>query len=81
MIDITGNEAGGYGNTFFYLNGSNSDAFLRRPRATRAQEVVEQFREDMPDLFDEVVTVQEFAWPEQPWIRGSFGGRPWAARG
>ena len=76
MIDITGNEAGGYGNTFFYLNGANSDAFLRRPRATRAQEVVDQFREDMPDLFDEVVTVQEFAWPEQPWIRGSFGGPP-----
>jgi len=76
VIDITGNEAGGYGNTFFYLNGANSDAFLRRPRATRAQEVVDQFRKDMPDLFDEVVTVQEFAWPEQPWIRGSFGGPP-----
>jgi monoamine oxidase/UDP-galactopyranose mutase len=53
VIDITGNEAGGYGNTFFYLNGSNSGAFLRRPRATRAQEVVDQLRKDLPDLFDE----------------------------
>jgi monoamine oxidase len=76
VIDITGNEAGGYGNTFFYLNGSNADALLSRPRATRAQDIVNQFRKDMPDLFDEVVTVQEFAWPEQPWIRGSFGGPP-----
>jgi monoamine oxidase len=76
VIDISGNEAGGYGNVFFYLNGANADRLLGRPRETRAQEVVDQFRKDMPDLFDEVVTVQDFAWSEQPWIRGSFGGPP-----
>ncbi len=76
VIDITGNESGGHGNVFFYLNGANADLFLGRPRATRAQEVVDKFRQDMPDLFDEVVTVQDFAWSEQPWIRGSFGGPP-----
>lgn len=76
VIDITGNEPGGFGNTFFYLNGVNAAAILKRPRETRAQEVVDQFREDLPDLFDEVVTVQDFAWTEQPWIRGSFGGPP-----
>ena len=63
-------------NVFFYLNGANADRLLGRPRETRAQEVVDQFRKDMPDLFDEVVTVQDFAWSEQPWIRGSFGGPP-----
>nr|pir L-amino acid oxidase - Synechococcus sp. (PCC 6301) [Synechococcus sp.] len=31
VIDITGNEGGGYGNTFFYLNGRNKDAMLARP--------------------------------------------------
>ncbi|CAN5336619.1 FAD-dependent oxidoreductase [soil metagenome] len=76
VIDITGNEGGGYGNTFFYLNGPNAEALLKRPRETRAQEVVDKFRADLPDLFDEVVTVQDFAWSEQPWIRGSFGGPP-----
>lgn len=76
VIDITGNESGGYGNVFFYLNGSNAERLLAQPRETRAQEVVEMFRKDMPDLFDEVVTVQDFAWTEQPWIRGSFGGPP-----
>jgi monoamine oxidase len=76
VIDITGNEPGGYGNVFFYLNGENADAVLARPVATRAQEVVESFQADMPDLFDEVITVQDFAWPEQPWIRASFGGPP-----
>ncbi|MDQ2655278.1 MAG: NAD(P)/FAD-dependent oxidoreductase [Chloroflexota bacterium] len=76
VIDITGNEPGGYGNVFFYLNGSNADNVLSNPVATRAQQVVDAFRADMPDLFDEVVTVQDFAWPEQPWIRASFGGPP-----
>jgi len=76
VIDITGNEPGGFGNTFFYLNGANAAAILKRPRETRAQEVVDQFREDLPGLFDEMVTVQDFAWTEQPWIRGSFGGPP-----
>ncbi len=76
VIDITGNEPGGHGNTFFYLNGGNADAVLARPRAVRAQEVVDAFRADMPDLFDELVTIEDFAWTEQPWIRASFGGPP-----
>lgn len=76
LIDITGNEPGGLGNTFFYLNGVNSESFLKRQRETRAWELVEQFRSDLPGLFDDVVGVQEFAWSEQPWIRGSFGGPP-----
>jgi monoamine oxidase len=76
VIDITGDEPGGYGNVFFYLNGRNAEDILSNPVATRAQQVVDAFRADMPDLFDEVVTVQDFAWPEQPWIRASFGGPP-----
>ena len=76
VIDITGNEPGGRGNVFFYLNGSNAEALLARPRDTRAQTTVDQFRSDMPDLFDEVMLVRDFAWTEQPWIRGSFGSPP-----
>jgi monoamine oxidase len=76
VIDITGNEPGGHGNVFFYLNGRNAEAFLARPPETRAQEVVAQFQSDMPDLFDEVQLVQDFAWSEQPWIKGSFGATP-----
>lgn len=76
VIDITGNEQGGYGNVFFYLNGANAERLLSRPKETRAQEIVDLFKKDMPDLFDEVVTVQDFAWSEQPWIRASFGGPP-----
>ncbi len=76
VIDITGNEPGGFGSTFFYLNGTNADAVLKLPRAERAAVVVDQFRRDMPDLFDEVVSMDSFAWSEQPWIRGSFGGPP-----
>ena len=49
---------------------------LARPAATRAQEIVDLFRADMPDLFDEVITIEDFAWPEQPWVRGSFGDLP-----
>lgn len=76
VIDITGNEGGGHGNVFFYLNGSNAEQLLGRPSETRAQELVDLFRKDMPDLFDEVITVKDFAWSEQPWVRGSFGGLP-----
>lgn len=76
VIDITGNEPGGHGSVFFYLNGSNAETVLAKPRETRAQSVVDQFRSDMPDLFDDVMTVQDFAWTEQPWIKGSFGGPP-----
>ncbi|CAA2103939.1 Flavin-dependent L-tryptophan oxidase RebO [Methylobacterium bullatum] len=76
VIDITGNETGSHGNVFFYLNGANAEAILARPRETRAQVTVDQFRADMPDLFDEVITVKDFAWTEQPWIKGSFGSPP-----
>lgn len=76
VIDITGNESGGHGNVFFYLNGKNAERHLSRPRETRAQEIVDLFQKDNPDLFDEVITVQDFAWTEQPWIRASFGGQP-----
>jgi len=76
FVDITGNEPGGFGSGFFYLNGVNSDAFLAAPKATRGQQVVDQFVEDMPDLFDQVLSVSDFAWTEQPWIRGSFGSPP-----
>lgn len=76
VIDITGNEGGGQGNLFFYLNGTNATNYLQRPRDTRAQELIDIFRKDMPDLFDEVITLQDFAWSEQPWIKGSFGGPP-----
>jgi monoamine oxidase len=79
FIDITANEPGGYGNGFFYLNGPNADAFLAAPRETRAQAVVDQFQRDMPGLFDEVLSVDSFAWTEQDWIRGSFGGPPLGA--
>ncbi len=76
VIDITGNERGGFGNVFFFLNGGNAAAVLKRPRETRAQEIVDQFHEDMPDLFDEVVTVEDYAWSEQPWIRAALGSPP-----
>jgi monoamine oxidase len=76
VIDITGDEPGGRGNTFFYLNGPNAEAVLARPAANRAREIVDLFRADMPDLFDEVITIEDFAWPEQPWVRGSFGDLP-----
>ena len=76
VIDITGNETGSYGNVFFYINGSNSDRYLSRPKAARANEIVNLFNQDMPGLFDEIVTLKEFAWSEQPWIRGSFGSPP-----
>jgi monoamine oxidase len=74
VIDITGDEPGGHGNVFFYLNGDNATNLLARPKDVRAAEIVESFQTDMPDLFDEVLHIQDFAWPEQPWIRASFGG-------
>lgn len=76
LIDITGNEPGGHGNAFFYLNGKNADAILALKPEERAPRVIEQFRADMPDLFDDVITAIPFAWSEQPWIKGSFGATP-----
>jgi monoamine oxidase len=76
LIDITGDEPGGHGNAFFYLNGYNADAILALKPEERAPRVIAQFREDMPDLFDEVIMSIPFAWSEQPWIKGSFGSTP-----
>ena len=75
-IDITGNEPGGHGNVFLYLNRSNAEAFLAEPRETRAQGILDKFRADMPDLLDEDLVLSDFAWTEQPWIKGSFGDPP-----
>jgi monoamine oxidase len=76
IIDITGNERGGYGNAFFYLNGSNAEAILSHPPAARAKIVVDQFQEDLPGLLGNVLVQKTFAWSEQPWIKGSFGSTP-----
>ena len=35
-----------------------------------------QSRRDLPGLIEDVATIKEFAWSEQPWIRASFGGPP-----
>jgi hypothetical protein len=45
---------------------------LARPSATRAREIVDLFRADMTDLFGEVITIEDFAWTEHPWILGSL---------
>jgi len=79
VIDITGNEPGGYGNLFFYLTGKNALAYLKRPQATRANEIIEMFRADMPGVIDEVVTLGEFSWPDQPWIKAAFANLPLGA--
>jgi monoamine oxidase len=76
IIDITGNEPGGRGNIFFYLNGANAAAVQSQPAATRAQAFVEAFRAEMPGFIDETTFTGAFAWGEQPWIRGSFGLLP-----
>lgn len=76
FIDITGNEPGGHGSGFFYLNGENADRVLAAPRDVRAQQVVDIFQKDLPGLLGDVVSVSDFAWSEQPWIRGSFGSTP-----
>jgi monoamine oxidase len=76
IIDITGNESGGYGNVFFYLNDKNADAVLAQPRTLRADTIIKQFKEDMPGLLGDIVMTKSFAWTEQPWIKGSFGAMP-----
>jgi monoamine oxidase len=76
VIDITGNEPGGHGNTFIYMNGANADVVLAKRPEDRAAFAIDQFRSDMPDLFDEVLATETFAWSEQPWIKGSFGFPP-----
>lgn len=76
VIDITGNESGGHGNLFFYLNDRNAEAYLKRPKESRGRELVEMFQSDLPGLIENVITLKDVAWSEQPWIRGSFGGPP-----
>ncbi|MBA4030450.1 MAG: amino acid oxidase, partial [Planctomyces sp.] len=79
VIDITGNEPGGHGNIFFYLTGKNAESFLQRPKETRPMEVVNQFQADLPGLLDEVITIGEFSWPDQPWIKAAFADLPLGA--
>jgi hypothetical protein len=76
VIDITGNEPGGHGSLFFYLNGANAEAALKQPPSERERRVFDQFQADMPDLIDEAMSMDSFAWSEQPWIKASFGGPP-----
>lgn len=76
VIDITGNEPGGRGNVFFYLTGKNAEAYLARPKATRMNELIAQFMNDFPGVFDEVITAGEFSWPDQPWIKAAFANLP-----
>lgn len=76
VIDITGNEPGGYGSLFFSLNDRNAEAYLKQPAASRGADLVKMFQGDLPGLIEDVVTIKEFAWSEQPWIRASFGGPP-----
>ncbi len=76
IIDITGNETSGRGNVFFYLNGSNAQAFRDRPGANKAQDFLAEFRRQEPDFVDEPTFLDHFDWAAQPWIRGSFAGIP-----
>jgi monoamine oxidase len=76
VIDITGNETGGHGNLFFYLNDRNAEAYLKRPKASRGREIVEMFQSDLPGLIEDVIDIKEFVWSQQPWIGASFGGPP-----
>jgi monoamine oxidase len=73
IIDITGNEPGGRGNAFFYMNGPNSAAFRSLPEGPRERDLLAMFQADMPGLLGEVIGTETFSWPDQPWIRGSFG--------
>lgn len=73
LIDITGNEPGGHGNAFFYLNGPNAAAYRAMPAATREREMLALFEADMPGMLGEVIHTQSFDWVDQPWIKGSWG--------
>lgn len=76
VVDITGNEPGGHGNVFFYLTGRNARNYLSRPRESRANDLIAQFRADLPGFLDDVITVGEFSWPDQPWIKAAFANLP-----
>ena len=78
VIDITGNEKGGNGNLFFYLNNINRDRVVHKyhDAMERADYVIEQFQSDMPGLVDECVEKTSWDWGDQPWIQASFGSQP-----
>lgn len=76
FIDITGSERGTYGNGFFYLYGNEISAVRAKPQEQRTAWVLEQFRNDFPDLIGEVVTTRSVLWSEQPWVKAAFGGPP-----
>lgn len=74
VIDITGDEPGGYGNIFFYLYGQEIDSVKSLPQEQRTSWLLTQFRQDMPDLIETVVTTRSVLWSEQPWVKAAFGG-------
>lgn len=76
VIDITGNDRGGFGNTFFYLVGKRALEYLKRPAATRKEDMVALFREHLPGVLPETVHLAEFSWPDQPWIKSAYANLP-----
>jgi len=76
VIDITGNEPGGFGNTFFYLVGHFALDYLKRPAGTRKEDLVRLFRKQLPGLMPETVFLDEFSWSDQPWIKAAYANVP-----
>lgn len=76
VIDITGNEGGGHGNVFFYLNDRNAERYLKGSKETRGKDLVQMFQADLPGLLEDVIDIKDVAWSEQSWIQKSFGGPP-----
>ncbi len=76
VVDITGNEPGGFGNVFFYLTGDNARNYLTAPKATRKEDLLKRFRGSLPGLLDDEVLLDEFSWPDQPWIKAAFADIP-----
>ena len=60
VIDITGNERGGFGNSFFYLVGQVALDYLERPASTRKEDLVRLFRQQLPGLLPQTVFLEEF---------------------
>lgn len=76
IVDISGNEAGGNGNVFFYLTGRNAEAYLREDKQRRPMEMLNKFRSDHPGILEDVIALGEFSWPDQPWIKAAFANLP-----
>ena len=76
VIDITGNERGGFGNSFFYLVGQLALDYLKRPASTRKEDLVRLFRQQLPGLLPETVFLEEFSWSDQPWIKAAYANVP-----